>query len=109
MLVYLMIDLELNPGVINVLIDYVLSTQENKLPKKYVEAIATAWKREKIETVEQARARAKRDYQTRNNTVKKQTTVIKKTNEVADWFGKEQTVKTDANKEAELKELMNQI
>ena len=51
---YLLIDLNLKPGVVNVLIDYVLKINNNKLTKNFVEAIASQWSKSGIETVEQA-------------------------------------------------------
>ena len=50
----LLVDCKLKPGVVNVLIDYVLKTQDNKLNHNYVESIAGQWSRKKIETVEEA-------------------------------------------------------
>lgn len=50
----LLIDQKLNPGVVNVLIAYVLKTNKESLKKSYVEAIAGQWKRLNIETVEEA-------------------------------------------------------
>ncbi len=47
----LMLDQKLNPGVINVLIDYVLKVNNKKLNKDYVETIVGQWKRLKVETV----------------------------------------------------------
>lgn len=51
---YLIIDLGLNPGVVNVLLDYVLKVNNNKLQKAFIEEIATNWKRDNIETVRDA-------------------------------------------------------
>ena len=50
----LMIDQKLKPGVINVLIAYVLKVNNEQLNKNYVETIAGQWKRLNIETVEEA-------------------------------------------------------
>ncbi|MBR2834076.1 MAG: DnaD domain protein [Bacilli bacterium] len=50
----LLIDYELTPGVVNVLIDYVLKINNNKLTKNYCLAIAAQWKRSNIKTVEEA-------------------------------------------------------
>ena len=50
----LLIDQKLNPGVVNVLISYVLKTNNQQLKKSYVETIAGQWKRLNIETVEEA-------------------------------------------------------
>ena len=50
----LLIDQKLNPGVVNVLISYVLKINNEQLTKGYVETIAGQWKRLNIETVEEA-------------------------------------------------------
>lgn len=50
----LLVDQKLNPGVVNVLISYVLKINNEQLTKSYVEAIAGQWKRLNIETVEEA-------------------------------------------------------
>lgn len=65
---YLMLDLELQPGVVNVLIDYVLRINNNKLTKSFVDAIASQWKKSNIETVEQAMSIAEEEYHKRNKT-----------------------------------------
>ncbi len=58
----LLTDLKLNPAVINVLIDYTLRTNNNKLVKGYIEAIAGQWKRSGIETAEEAMALAEKEH-----------------------------------------------
>ena len=58
----LLIDYGLKPGVINVLIDYVLKTNDNKLNRNFVETIAGQWSRKKIETVEEAMDYARKTY-----------------------------------------------
>ena len=55
-------DIKLNPAVINVLVDYVLSTNNNKLSKSYVETIAGQWKRSGIETASEAIDMAKKEH-----------------------------------------------
>ncbi|MCS1351587.1 DnaD domain protein [Mechercharimyces sp. CAU 1602] len=50
----LMTDYRLPHGVINVLLDYVLQTHNNKLPRPLVEKIAGHWKRERVNTVTEA-------------------------------------------------------
>lgn len=50
----LLVDLSLTPGVTNVLIDYVLKINNNKLTRPYVLAIASQWKRSNLKTVEEA-------------------------------------------------------
>ena len=58
----LLVDNKLKPGVVNVLIDYVLKTNDNKLNQNFVEAIAGDWSRKKIETVEDAMEIAKKNH-----------------------------------------------
>ena len=57
----LLIDLELQPGVVNVLVDYVLRKNDNKLNRAFVETIAGQWKRSNIETVSEAMEIAKKE------------------------------------------------
>jgi replication initiation and membrane attachment protein len=51
---HLAVDIDLTPGVINVLLDFVLKTTNNKLNMNYIDAIASQWKRSRIMTVEDA-------------------------------------------------------
>ena len=44
----------MNPGVVNVLIDYVMLQSDKKLPKNFVETIADHWNRKNIQTAQQA-------------------------------------------------------
>ena len=53
----LLVDQKFNPGVVNVLIDYVLRINENKLNKNFVEAIASHWKLSKIDNVKKILSR----------------------------------------------------
>ena len=101
----LMVDYDLTPGVVNVLIDYVLKINDNKLTKNFVLAIANQWKRSNIKSVEEAINLCKKE----NKAKKKQNTKI--TKEVKpDWFNKnieEDLASTDdiAKLEASLKNL----
>ncbi len=58
----LLIDLNLKPAVVNVLIDYVLRKNDNKLNASYVETIAGQWRRLKIETAEDAMNVAEKEH-----------------------------------------------
>ena len=94
---YLLLDLDLKPGVVNVLIDYVLKINNNKLNKSFVDTIAAQWKKSNIETVEDAMNIAETEYKKRNeklSTIKKN--VVK---EVAkpSWFNQEieETIATE--------------
>lgn len=83
---HLLLDLNLKPGVVNVLIDYVLKINNNKLTKSYTETIAAQWSRSNIETVEDAMKFAESEYKKRNNKpVKKD---ISKIENKPDWFDK---------------------
>ena len=57
----LMVDLALKPAVVNVLIDYVLRKNDNKLNKQFIEAIAGQWKRCDIKTAKEAIEIAKKE------------------------------------------------
>ena len=100
----LMVDYELTPGVVNVLIDYVLRINDNKLTRNFVLTIANQWKRSNIKTVEEAMAICKKE-----NKNKVKAKVVRK--EVKpDWFDKkfEENVATSddiAALEASLKDL----
>ena len=47
-------DYKLNPEVCNVLIEYVLTTSDQKFVRNYVESIAASWVRAKVDTYEKA-------------------------------------------------------
>lgn len=83
----LLIDFNLNPGVVNVLIDYVLKINENKLVKAFVEVIASQWKRSNIETVEEAMKIAEKEYKSKKTRVStvKQKRILE---EAPEWFNK---------------------
>lgn len=66
---YLMVDLNMLPGVVNVLIDYVLKINDNKLNRAFIESIASQWLRHNIKTVEDAMNIAEREYKKRNKVV----------------------------------------
>lgn len=53
---------KMKPGVVNVLISYVLKINNNKFTKSYVDSIASQWSRSNIETVEEAMAFAEKEY-----------------------------------------------
>lgn len=66
---YLMVDLNMLPGVVNVLIDYVLKINDNKLNRAFIESIASQWLRHNIKTVEDAMNIAEKEYKRRNKVV----------------------------------------
>jgi len=87
----LLLDFNLNPGVVNVLLDYVLRINDNKLTKNFIEVIASQWKRSNVETVEEAMKIAEKEYKNKKKTPEKTTKkIIEKT---PDWFNKDFEVK----------------
>ena len=82
----LIINYSLKAGVVNVLIDYVLKTNENKLTRNLVETIAGQWQRLKIETVEDAMSLAEKEHKKYNKSkVKKE---VVKEERLPEWFDK---------------------
>lgn len=101
---YLLIDLNLKPGVVNVLIDYVLKINNNKLTKNFVDAIASQWSKSGIETVEQAMEIAEAEYKKKKKVTGK---VEKKKQVVPEWVNKE--VEEDIATEDEIKKLESRM
>ena len=62
LLEYLIVDLELKPAVVNVLIDYVLRRNNNKLNQAFIETIAGQWKRLNIKTAADAMSVAEKEH-----------------------------------------------
>ncbi|MGG0236985.1 replication initiation and membrane attachment family protein [Bacillus rhizoplanae] len=89
-----MLNQKLTPGVVNVLIYYVMLRSDMKLAKTYVEKIAGHWARKKVGTVSEAMALAKeenRQYQEWAETKKKGRTskkIVRK-EMVPDWLKEE--------------------
>ena len=104
LLEYLLIDLNLNPGVVNVLIDYVLRINNNKLIRSFVETIASQWKRSSIETVEDAMTLAEKEYKNKKTRV-----VHKKVEEKPSWFDQNIKATDDIEKQKELEQLLKEF
>ena len=100
---YLMIEQKLNPGVINVLIDYVLKINNNKLVRGFVEQIAVQWKRSKIETVSDAMEFALKEYDQKNT---KKVKVTKK-EKIPNWVN--QDVQEKMLSDEELKQFESEL
>lgn len=100
-----MLNQKLTPGVVNVLIYYVMLRSDMKLAKSYVEKIAGHWGRKKITTVTEAMGLAKeenRQYQEWAETKKKGKTTKKTVRKelVPDWL-KEQTEDSEPSHRSE--------
>ena len=90
----LMTKQKLKPGVVNVLISYVLKINNNKFTKKYVESIASQWCRLNIETVEDAMAVAEKEHKKIKKMMEKTTAsktsgkTKEKEEQLPSWFEK---------------------
>ena len=104
----LLIDMELKPAVVNVLIDYVLKKNNNKLNQAFIETIASQWKRCKIETAVEAMEQAKKENNKYNKKLdSKKPTKANAKDEVPVWFNQE--IKKEEMSEDELAELEKQL
>ena len=100
----LLLDLKLTPGVVNVLLDYVLRVNNKKLNKTYIETIASNWKRLGIETVPEAMNACIKEHKKR----KIKTTTKRKEEKLPDWFDQKIEIKKAETKEDQkLEELIN--
>ena len=100
----LLIDLRLTPGVVNVLLDYVLKTNNQKLNKAYIETIASNWKRLGIETVPDAMQACIKEHKKVKKTYNKE----KQKEIIPEWFNNAKTTKEiKKDEEEELKEILS--
>ncbi len=101
----LIIDVGLEPAVVNVLIDYVLKKNNNKLNTAFIETIAGQWKRLNIKTAKEAMEVAEKEH-------KKYTKKYEKENaktplKVPVWFNEKITKeKMTQEEEEELKNIL---
>lgn len=103
----LLIDLKLNPAVVNVLIDYVLKTNNNKLVKAYVETIASQWKRSNVETASEAMDIAEKEHKKK---FKKGEITSKKASIMPSWFNSSiEANPDDKSEDEELKNLVEEF
>lgn len=82
----LLTDFKLNPGVVNVLIDYVLKINNKKLTRAYLETIASQWKRLNVETVDEAMRAAEKEYKKANKLKENYKVITDKKEVLPDWF-----------------------
>ena len=102
----LIVDMEMSPAVVNVLIDYVLRKNNNKLVAGYVEAIASQWKRANLKTATEAM-----DFAIKENKrmEKKTTTNIKEVKEPV-WFNKNiESANISKEEQQELENLLKEF
>ncbi len=106
----LIVDLKFNPAVCNVLIDYVLKTQNNRLVKSYVEVIAGEWKRANLETAKEAMEYAEKAHKRLKKIKDTKKTVVKKEETIPEWFNKAQEkVQMDDDTKAELEGFLKEF
>ena len=85
---------KMKPGVVNVLISYVLKVNNNKFTRSYVETVAAQWCRMNIETVEDAMKVAEKEHKKikklmeKDNNCKTYTKAKSVKEEVPSWFEK---------------------
>lgn len=109
LLEYLAIDLELKPSVINVLIDYCLKSNNNKLVKAYVETIAGQWKRLNIETADAAMRAAEREHKKNKSKVSSSTAKTKEASTPI-WFDAKNDVQEISEEEkSELESMLKEF
>ena len=102
----LLVDYKLKPGVVNVLIDYILNVNNKKLTRNYVETLAGEWQRLGIETVEEAMSTAEKEHKKRNKKVIKNENINVKT---PDWIDKNITKNSiSSDEENQLEELLKE-
>lgn len=108
----LLVDQKLAPGVVNVLISYVLKVNNEQLNKNYVETLAGQWKRLNIETVEEAMRFTEKKHKELNKAINKEKVVTKKVKEekLPAWFNKEQEIlETTKEEQEELDKILNEL
>ncbi len=98
----LVVDLKLKPAVVNVLIDYILKINNNKLNQAYVETIAGQWKRLGVETASEAMEVAEKEHKKINKKLKTNSKKITEDKKPV-WFN-ENIEKEEATNE-EIKEM----
>lgn len=105
---YLLVDMDLKPGVVNVLIDYVLRINNNKLTKNFITAIASQWKRSNIIRVEDAMNLAHQEYKNKDNNNPKYTSSEKKEVKPA-WFDSKIEEEEDEEKQRKIEEMLSGV
>lgn len=101
----LIIDLEMPPAVVNVLLDYVLRKNNNKLATNYIETIAGQWKRAGLKNASEAMDFAEKE----NKKFTKKLDTVKASKEPV-WFNKVEKIEemSDADKQ-ELESLLKEF
>lgn len=103
----LLIDQKLSPGVVNVLLAYVLKVNNQKLNKNFIESIVGQWKRLNIETVEDAMRITEKEHKKMKKMINKPVKATSNTKEepLPAWFDK--NIEKENPTDTELEELDN--
>lgn len=112
----LLVEQKFNPGVVNVLIAYVLKLNGEQLKKSYVETIAGQWKRLNIETVEEAMKITEKEHKKNRKMINddkssKNTNYVPK-KAVADtpvWFDHDAKAEISEDEALELDKLLEEL
>lgn len=109
MLEILLIDVELKPAVVNVLVDYVLKKNNNKLNQAFIETIAGQWKRSGVETASEAMQLAEKEHKKYNKKISS-TNIKKSTQNEPVWFNSNiEKESISKEEEEELKDLLKEF
>ncbi len=104
---YLLLDMNLKPGVVNVLVDYVLKINNNKLTKAYVDVIAGQWIKSNIETVEDAMNIAEKEYKRRQSKQSKKAVNKEVVSNKPSWLN--QAIEEEMATDEEMKKLESRL
>lgn len=102
----LLIDVGLTPAVTNVLVDYVLKKNNNKLNSAFIETIAGQWKRLGIETAKDAMEVAEKEHKKYTKKFQKETKK-EETDLLPVWF--DQTIQKESMTKEEEEDLENML
>lgn len=112
----LMVKQKMKPGVVNVLIDYVLKVNEQKFTRSYVETVAAQWNRLNIETVESAMRIAQKEHKKIKKMLTKEKDVVvnkhykPKEEVLPSWFDKKiESKELSKEEEEELDSLLREF
>jgi len=107
----LMVKQKMKPGVVNVLISYVLKVNDNKFNRNYVETVASQWCRMNIETVEDAMKVAEKEHKKIKKIMenKKPTSTTKKppTEQLPAWFNNTENKEITKEDEEEMQSMLD--
>lgn len=109
----LLIDQKLAPGVVNVLLAYVLKINNQKLNKNYIETIVGQWKRLNIETVEDAMKITMKEHKSVKKMITKTPVAkskIDKKESLPAWFDKDiDKINPTTDEKNELEKILKEL